>query len=76
MAQLGYVRGHNLVVESRYADGKPERLPALAAELAQLKVDVIVAAAYAPRRSRSSWPTTAILSGTGSWPAWRGPEAT
>ena len=38
----GYVEGHNVVVEIRDADGKLERLPVLAAELAALKVDVIV----------------------------------
>ena len=40
----GYVEGHNLVIEFRDAEGKLERLPALAAELVALKVDVIVAA--------------------------------
>jgi ABC-type uncharacterized transport system substrate-binding protein len=38
----GYVEGHNLVIEYRSAEGNPERLPALAAELVALKVDVIV----------------------------------
>ena len=42
MRDVGYVEGKNLVVESRFADGKLERLPGLAAELVQLKVDVIV----------------------------------
>ena len=41
--ELGYVEGQNLVVEYRYADGKVERLPELAAELVSLKVDIIVA---------------------------------
>src|SRR5436305_5117187 len=45
MAELGYVEGKNLVVEWRSADGELERLPGLAAELVQLKVDVIVAVA-------------------------------
>jgi putative ABC transport system substrate-binding protein len=40
---LGYVEGRNLVIEYRDAKGKAERLPALAAELGALKVDVIVA---------------------------------
>jgi putative ABC transport system substrate-binding protein len=44
MRELGYVEGKNLVIELRSADGKYERLPGLAAELVQLKVDVIVAA--------------------------------
>src|SRR5215468_5982163 len=39
---LGYVDGRNVVIEFPWVEGKPERLPALAAELAALKVDVIV----------------------------------
>jgi putative ABC transport system substrate-binding protein len=42
LRQLGYVEGKNIVIEYRYAEGKPERRPDLAAELVQLKVDVIV----------------------------------
>src|SRR5437773_911940 len=42
MHELGYFEGKNLLVEWRFADGKLERLPGLAAELVQLKVDVIV----------------------------------
>ena len=44
LRDLGYVEGRNVVIEYRYAEGKLERLPALAAELVALKVDVIVAA--------------------------------
>ena len=40
--ELGYVEGKNIVIEYRYAEGKLERLPDLAAELVRLKVDVIV----------------------------------
>jgi putative ABC transport system substrate-binding protein len=43
LRDLGYVEGRNLVIEYRYTEGKPERLPALAAELVALKVEVIVA---------------------------------
>ena len=43
LRDLGYVEGRNVVIEYRDAEGKPERLPALAAELVALKVDVIVA---------------------------------
>jgi len=43
MRELGYVEGRNVVFEFRSADGRPERLPSLAAELVNLKVDVIVA---------------------------------
>jgi putative tryptophan/tyrosine transport system substrate-binding protein len=40
---LGYVEGQNMVLESRYAAGRAEQLPALAAELVQRQVDVLVA---------------------------------
>jgi len=48
LRDLGYVEGRNVVIEYRDAEGKPERLPALAAELVALKVDVIVAAEGTP----------------------------
>jgi putative ABC transport system substrate-binding protein len=44
LRDLDYVEGRNLMIEYRYAEGKPERYPALAAELVALKVDVIVSA--------------------------------
>jgi putative ABC transport system substrate-binding protein len=42
LRELGYVEGKNLVIEWRFAEGKIDRLPELAAELVRLKVDVIV----------------------------------
>jgi putative ABC transport system substrate-binding protein len=42
LRERGYVEGKNVVVERRFGDAKPERLSELAAELARLKVDVIV----------------------------------
>ena len=42
LRELGYVEGHNLVIEYRSVDGRPERFPDLATELVRLKVDLIV----------------------------------
>lgn len=44
LRELGYIEGRNIFIEFRFADGKFERLPALATELAGLDLDVIVAA--------------------------------
>jgi putative tryptophan/tyrosine transport system substrate-binding protein len=44
LREMGYVEGENIVIEDRYAEGKFDRLPALAAELVRLKVDVIITA--------------------------------
>ena len=43
LRELGYVEGRNIVIEYRWAEGKYERLPDLAAELVGLKVDLVVA---------------------------------
>ena len=44
LRELRYIEGKNIIIEPRYAEGKLDRLPALAAELVGLKVDVIVTA--------------------------------
>jgi putative tryptophan/tyrosine transport system substrate-binding protein len=44
LREIGYVEGENILIEDRYAEGKLDRLPALAAELVRLKVDVIITA--------------------------------
>ena len=44
LSELGYDKGRNIAIEYRYAEGKFDRLPALAAELVRLKVDAIVTA--------------------------------
>src|SRR5215831_14354361 len=43
LRDFGYTDGTNMVIEYRYADGKPERLTGLAAELVRLRMDVIAA---------------------------------
>jgi putative tryptophan/tyrosine transport system substrate-binding protein len=62
---LGWVEGQNLIIEYRWADGKIERLPALAAELVRLKVDLIVApaasAALAAKNATSAIPIVMIF---------------
>jgi len=44
LRERGYIEGQNIAIEYRYAEGKPDRYPELAAELVRLKVDIIVAA--------------------------------
>jgi putative ABC transport system substrate-binding protein len=60
LRELGYVEGQTVKIEFRNAQGRADRLPALARELVQLKADVIVvgntAAAWAVKRATSSIP--------------------
>ena len=59
---LGYVEGKNIMYEARFADGKVDRLPSLAAELVQLKVDVIVTAGGpATRAAKQATSTISIV---------------
>ena len=58
MREVGYIEGKNLTIEWRHADGDYERLPALAAELVRLKVDVIVAAPSPAIRAAQRATTT------------------
>jgi putative tryptophan/tyrosine transport system substrate-binding protein len=44
LRELGYIEGQNIAFEYRYAEGKPDRLRELAAELVGLKVDIVVVA--------------------------------
>lgn len=59
LRELGYVEGKNVAVEYRWAEGQVERLPALAAELVRLKVDVIVTAG--PTVTRATKDVTAVV---------------
>jgi len=64
LRDLGYVEGRNVVIEFRDAEGKLERLPALAAELVALKVDVIVVggtvAALAAKQATRTLPVVFV----------------
>jgi putative ABC transport system substrate-binding protein len=48
LRELGWVEGQNVVIVWRFAEGRPDRLPDLAAELVRLKVDVIAAGPTPP----------------------------
>ena len=61
LRELGYVEGKNIVIEYRYAEGKLERLPDLAAELVRLKVDVIVTAGPAILAAKKASATIPIV---------------
>src|SRR5262249_35618043 len=58
LRELGYVEGKNIVIENRYAEGKFDRLPAQAAELVRLKVDVIVTSGSGTTRAAKEATTT------------------
>src|SRR6266404_1206986 len=55
---LGYIEGKNIQIESRYAEGKLDRLPSLVAELVQLKVDVFIIGTLVAMRAAKQATTT------------------
>jgi putative tryptophan/tyrosine transport system substrate-binding protein len=61
LRELGYVEGKNIVIEYRYAEGKSERLPDLAAELVRLKVDVIITAGAGSSPAKKATATIPIV---------------
>ena len=72
LRELGYVEGKNIVIEYRYAEGKLERLPALAAELVGLKVDVIVSVSSAVLAAKKASATIPIVFALASDPVGSG----
>jgi len=71
LRELGYIEGQNIAIEYRYAEGKPDRYPELAAELVRLKVDIIVVAggtatALAAKNATKTIPI--VMVGLGSDP--------
>jgi len=67
LRELGYVEGQNLAIEYRSADGRFERLPALATELVRLKVDLIVtrATSGALAAKAATKTTPIVMAGAG-----------
>ena len=70
-ARAGYIEGQNIAIEYRYAEGKIDRLPELAAELVRLKVDIIVVAGggrtiRAAKNATKTIPIVMVGSGDGS----------
>jgi putative ABC transport system substrate-binding protein len=62
LRDLGYIEGKNILVEYRYAEGKLDPIPSIVAELVQLKVDVVVAAALpAIRAAKQATKTIPIV---------------
>src|SRR5262245_40493747 len=71
LRELGYIEGQNIAIEYRYAEGKQDRLPELAAELVRLKVDIIVVSggAAAPLAAKNASKTIPIvMTGQGADP--------
>ncbi len=58
LRELGYVEGQNILLEFRWAEGKPERFPALANDLVQSKVDIIMTSGTAGTRAAREASTT------------------
>jgi putative tryptophan/tyrosine transport system substrate-binding protein len=70
LRELGYTEGQNIATEYRYAEGKLDRLPELAAELVRLRVDIIVAAGTdrVVREAKNATKTIPIVMGGGADP--------
>ena len=71
LRELGYIEGQNIAIEYRFAEGRPEREPELAAELVRLKIDIIVGAG-GTRQTRAAKNATKtipiVMTGLGADP--------
>jgi putative ABC transport system substrate-binding protein len=73
LRERGWIDGRDLVIEPRFADGNPERLAAMAADLARLPVDVILAGGQPAREAaRAATRTIPIVTISGSDPVREG----
>src|SRR5215469_10877261 len=73
LARHGFVTGSNLIIEARFADAKPERLPGLVKELIDAKVDAIMAVSYpAARAAKDATKTIPIVIDAASDPVGTG----
>jgi putative tryptophan/tyrosine transport system substrate-binding protein len=73
LRELGWIEGRTVALEYRWAEGRSERLPEIAAELVQLKVDIIVTYATPPvvaaKQATAVIPIVSAVMGTRSVPA-------
>src|SRR3977135_2247268 len=74
LRELGWVEGQNIVIDYRFAEGRYDRLPDLAAELVRLKVDVIVASPSPPAAAAKNATGTIpiVMIGAGADPVGQG----
>ena len=70
LKEAGFVEGQNVAVEYRSAEGRPDRLPALVAELIRRPVNVIVANVLAALAAKAATTTVPIVFATGAIPSW------
>jgi putative tryptophan/tyrosine transport system substrate-binding protein len=70
LRELGYIEGQNIAIEYRYAEGKIDRYPELAADLVRLKVDIILVSGDLPVRAAKNATKTIpiVMMGQGSNP--------